>query len=325
MNEEKKTILKKLMRDSLDERERRSLPLDPRVERHMHSQWEGEDEKECVDRPAGERVWRKIASRIGGKDMTRQLQIYKVIAVAASVMLLMGIGSMLYREKAQDEQYIYVVASGVRCIELVSLPDGTKVRMGANSQLTYPNRFNGKTRSVELKGQAFFDVAKDKEKPFIVHTSHMDVTALGTAFEVFNYEYENRVEAILLEGQVKVDLGPDEMTNRQAVILAPNEMLAYDKMHHTMKVKTVNASIYSGWREGVMSFENERLSMILSRLEPWFGRKIKCSKKVAEKYRFTFKVRDESLERILFMLSNTSPIRYKEVDGDYELYIKENK
>lgn len=325
MNEEKKTILKKLMRDSLDERERRSLPLDPRVERHMHSQWEAKDEKKGLNREAGERVWRKIASRIGGVDMPRRLRIYKAIAAAASVLLLLGIGGMVYWEKEQDERYLYVVASGIRCIEMVSLPDGTRVRMGANSQLTYPNRFDGKTRNVELKGQAFFDVAKDKEKPFVVHTNHMDVTALGTAFEVFNYEYENRVEAILLEGKVKVDLGPDERTNRESVILAPNEMLAYDKKNHTMRVKTVNASNYSGWREGVMCFENERLSMILSRLEPWFGRKIKCPKEVAEKYRFTFKVRDESLERILFMLSNTSPIQCKEVNGDYELYIKENK
>lgn len=85
------------------------------------------------------------------------------------------------------------MASGVRCIESVSLSDGTTVRMGPNSQLIYPKSFDGKTRDVELKGQAFFDVAKDRERPFTVHTKNMDVTALGTAFEVFNYDSESKL------------------------------------------------------------------------------------------------------------------------------------
>ena len=99
------------------------------------------------------------------------------------------------------------MASGVRCIEPVSLSDGTTVRMGPNSQLIYPKSFDGKTRDVELKGQAFFDVAKDRERPFTVHTKNMDVTALGTAFEVFNYDSESKLETILLNGKVKIGLG----------------------------------------------------------------------------------------------------------------------
>ena len=101
----------------------------------------------------------------------------------------------------KEDQYIYVMASGVRCIEPVSLSDGTTVRMGPNSQLIYPKSFDGKTRDVELKGQAFFDVAKDRERPFTVHTKNMDVTALGTAFEVFNYDSESKLETILLNGR----------------------------------------------------------------------------------------------------------------------------
>ena len=153
----------------------------------------------------------------------------------------------------------------------------------------------------------------------------MDVTALGTAFEVFNYDSESKLETILLNGKVKIGLGGPNVKNRREGILNPNEMLVFDKQANTVRVKTVNAEEYSGWRNGVLSFENERLSMILTRLEPWFGRKIKCPKEIAEKYRFTFKVRDESLERILFMLSNTSPIKYREKDNEYELYIKGDK
>ena len=133
------------------------------------------------------------------------------------------------------------MASGVRCIESVSLSDGTTVRMGPNSQLIYPKSFDGKTRDVELKGQAFFDVAKDRERPFTVHTKNMDVTALGTAFEVFNYDSESKLETILLNGKVKIGLGGPNVKNRREVILNPNEMLVFDKQANTVRVKTVNA------------------------------------------------------------------------------------
>ncbi|WP_297906372.1 FecR domain-containing protein [uncultured Parabacteroides sp.] len=320
MSEDTRTMLKKLMRDSLDEKDRQRLLCDPRVEERMRSQWD--EVAEDMNPMVGDRIWGRIIARTIAQNNVRKLYVYKIMAIAASVLLLLGVGSWVYWANTKEDQYIYVMASGVRCIESVSLSDGTMVRMGPNSQLTYPKSFNGETRDVDLKGQAFFDVAKDRDKPFTVHTKNMDVTALGTAFEVFNHESENKLETILLNGKVKIGLGDPNIKNRREVILNPNEMLVYDKQANTVKVKKVNAEIYSGWRNGVLSFENERLSMILTRLEPWYGRKIKCPKEIAEKYRFTFKVRDESLERILFMLSNTSPIKYREKDSEYELYIK---
>lgn len=323
MSENTKTILKKLMRDTLNDEERQQLLRDPAVEGRMCSQWEKVEGD--LDPETGKRMWRNIVGRTGSGNLSRKLRMYKVAAIAASILLILGIGSVIYLENMRDERYMYVVASGVRCIEPVFLSDGTKVRMGPNSQLIYPKHFEGKTRDVELRGQAFFDVAQDPERPFTVHTRSMNVTALGTAFEVFNHESENKLETILLNGKVKIDLGEPGATNLKEVFLNPDEMLVYDKQARTMKVKNVNAENYSGWRNGVLSFENERLSMILTRLEPWYGRKVNCPKEIAEKYRFTFKVRDESLERILFMLSNTSPIKYREVDSEYELYIKGDK
>lgn len=323
MSEDTRTILKKLMRDVLDEKDRQRLLCDPKVEERMRSQWD--EAADRVNPVVGNRMWERIIARTMATNGVRKLWVYKITAIAASILLLLGVGSVVYWSHTKEDQYIYVMASGVRCIESVSLSDGTTVRMGPNSQLIYPKSFDGKTRDVELKGQAFFDVAKDRERPFTVHTKNMDVTALGTAFEVFNYDSESKLETILLNGKVKIGLGGPNVKNRREVILNPNEMLVFDKQANTVRVKTVNAEEYSGWRNGVLSFENERLSMILTRLEPWFGRKIKCPKEIAEKYRFTFKVRDESLERILFMLSNTSPIKYREKDNEYELYIKGDK
>lgn len=326
MNEDKRTLLKRLMHDALDEEERQRLLYDPSVEKLMHTQWEENTDINDRNSSVGKGVWEKVVHRIDKPAISYRLSIYKIIAIAASFLLLLGIGSTLYWKNEQSEQYMYVVASGVRCIESVLLPDGTEVRVGPNSRLTYPSDFKGETRDVKLIGQAFFNVAKDKEKPFTVHTDNMDVTALGTSFEVFNYDYENKIETILLEGKVKVGLGNPDSKQRKEVMLTPDEMLIYDKEANTVRVKNVNAESYSGWKnQGILSFENARLSTIISRLEPWYGRKIKCPEEIAEEYRFTFKVRDESLERILFILNNSSPVKYREVGGDYELYVNTNK
>lgn len=326
MNEDKRTLLKRLMHDALDEEERQRLLYDPSVEKLMHTQWEENTDINDRNSSVGKGVWEKVVHRIDKPAVSYRLSIYKIIAIAASFLLLLGIGSTLYRKNEQSEQYMYVVASGVRCIESVLLPDGTEVRVGPNSRLTYPSDFKGETRDVKLIGQAFFNVAKDKEKPFTVHTDNMDVTALGTSFEVFNYDYENKIETILLEGKVKVGLGNPDSKQRKEVMLTPDEMLIYDKEANTVRVKNVNAESYSGWKnQGILSFENARLSTIISRLEPWYGRKIKCPEEIAKEYRFTFKVRDESLERILFILNNSSPVKYREVGGDYELYVNTNK
>lgn len=324
MNEDKKNKLKSLMHDALDEHEKQILMHEPNVEKLMYAQWEEESDINVSDLFVENRIWKKIMHRINRQTVSYQLFIYKIVAIAASFLLLIATGSLIYFNKQQSGQYMYIVSSGVRSIESVLLPDGTEVRMGPNSRLTYPADFKGETRDVNLIGQAFFSVAKDKEKPFTVHTDNMEVTALGTSFEVFNYEYENRIEAILLEGKVRIGLGNNiDSKQRKEIILTPDEMLVYDKSDQTVWVKNVNAESYSGWKnQGILSFENERLSTIISRLEPWYGRKIKCPEEIAEEYRFTFKVRDESLERILFMLNNSSPVKYKEINGDYELYVK---
>ena len=326
MADDRKTLLKKWMNGGLDKEEEKRFLHHPAIERQMRAQWDKAEDAARRDLALEKRIWKKIEHRTGRPSDTLLLRFYRVTAIAASLLLLFGIATWMYQESHRHALSTYVVTSGIRCIEPVSLPDGTQVRLGPNSRLSYPQAFDGTNREVELTGQAFFSVAKNKEKPFIVRTPRMDVTAIGTAFEVFNYAYENRVETILLEGKVKVDVEDPVTTRRQEVFLTPDEMLVYDKKNNRVQVKPVDAGTYSAWREkGILTFENERLSRILSRLEPWFGQKIECPKEIADKYRFTFKVRDESLERILFILSNASPVRYRAKGDGYELYIDKKK
>ena len=208
---DKKYILKKLMQDALTEEERIALQSSRRVTKEMERQWNNALDAVESDRPDEPSIWRNICKEVWQHDEGRKVVFYKIYSMVASILLVLGVAGTVYfalRDKANVP--MYVVSSGIQNMESVSLPDGTKVQMGPGSRLTYPARFSGKTREITLDGQAFFDVAKNREKPFIVHTEGMSVEALGTAFELFSYKVENKMEAILLNGKIKVSVADKE-------------------------------------------------------------------------------------------------------------------
>jgi len=322
---DKKYILKKLMQDALTEEERIALQSSRRVTKEMERQWNNAPDAVESDRPDEPSIWRNICKEVWQHDEGRKVVFYKIYSMVASILLVLGVAGTVYFA-LQDKANVpmYVVSSGIQNMESVSLPDGTKVQMGPGSRLTYPARFSGKTREITLDGQAFFDVAKNREKPFIVHTEDMSVEALGTAFELFSYNMENKMEAILLNGKIKVSVADKETNQMKEYFVSPDEKILVDRQTGKITKQIVDADKYTAWRkQKMLSFENEKLSMIIPRLEQWYGRKGMCQKDLADKYRFTFKVRDESLDRILFMIKASSPLQYKEEkNGDYTLTLK---
>ena len=322
---DKKYILKKLMQDALTEEERIALQSSRRVTKEMERQWNNAPDAVESDRPDEPSIWRNICKEVWQHDEGRNVVFYKIYSMVASILLVLGVAGTVYFA-LQDKANVpmYVVSSGIQNMESVSLPDGTKVQMGPGSRLTYPASFSGKTREIRLDGQAFFDVAKNREKPFIVHTEDMSVEALGTAFELFSYNMENKMEAILLNGKIKVSVENKETNQMKEYFVSPDEKILVDRQTGKISKQIVDADKYTAWRkQKILSFENEKLSMIIPRLEQWYGRKVMCQKYLADKYRFTFKVRDESLDRILFMIKASSPLQYKEEkNGDYTLTLK---
>lgn len=322
---DKKYILKKLMQDALTEEERIALQSSRRVTKEMERQWNNAPDAVESDRPDEPSIWRNICKEVWQHDEGRKVVFYKIYSMVASILLVLGVAGTVYFA-LQDKANVpmYVVSSGIQNMESVSLPDGTKVQMGPGSRLTYPARFSGKTREITLDGQAFFDVAKNREKPFIVHTEDMSVEALGTAFELFSYNMENKMEAILLNGKIKVSVENKETNQMKEYFVSPDEKILVDRQTGKITKQIVDADKYTAWRkQKMLSFENEKLSMIIPRLEQWYGRKVMCQKDLADKYRFTFKVRDESLDRILFMIKASSPLQYKEEkNGDYTLTLR---
>lgn len=316
--DEEKDIIEKLLTDSLSPRGREKLNSYGFINEAIHTQWEVASDtytNEQKERRILTNIMRKIKKGKAGR-FRQNLNRYAWVASIA-LLLICGTLSVALLNKQPEPEVWYVLNSGRQSMDSLRLADGTFVVLNAGSRLTYPKVFSGDRREVTLSGQAFFNVHPDKAHPFVVRTKNMNVTALGTAFEVFSYDEDVSLETVLLNGLIKVEPKDSEERIQGEYVLNPNEKLTYGK-GGAVRIEQVDANTYSAWRTcGGLSFKNEKLSMILPRLEKWYGLKIDCSPKIADYYRFTFTLRNEPLDLILNIMSHSAPLSYKLKSNDY--------
>lgn len=144
----------------------------------------------------------------------------------------------------------------------VNLPDGSKVWLNASSTLRFPAFFFGNTREVELTGEAFFDVAKNKSKPFKVITQDQIVEVLGTQFNINSYSDEGPIKTTLIEGSVKI------IYKDHVVLLTPGQQFRPQNQH--VKVVGVDTEDIIAWKKGYFLFKNEDIQSIMRKLSRWY-------------------------------------------------------
>lgn len=217
--------------------------------------------------------------------------------------------------KTADGQLVYTVAdqgkkgiAGYNRIETprggqyqLNLPDGTKIWLNSASSLKYPVSFAAlKERRVELSGEAYFEVAKDKIHPFIVKSGRQQVQVLGTHFDVNAYPDEQLIKTTLLEGSVKLN---------EQVILKPGEQSSLTGEKFSVKQVNVNDAI--DWKNGEFVFTNESLTSILKKVSRWYDVEIKYVHTPVSVPTFTGSVsRSENISGVLKMLEETSNVRF---------------
>lgn len=194
----------------------------------------------------------------------------------------------------------------------IMLADGSKVWLNSCSTLTFPSKFNGKKRMVELDGEGFFEVKSDKEHPFIVSTSKYQVKAVGTSFNIYDYQDSPQFEAALLNGKVEVTTNAKKSS---VVILTPNQRAAL--CQGVLKVKPIeNANNYL-WRKGILYF-NEPLLEVFDKLQEYYDIEfqIRNSSLTRKSPYCTGKFRaKDGLEHIIRVLKETNHFDYQ---IDYE-------
>ena len=148
------------------------------------------------------------------------------------------------------------------------LADGTEVFLNSLSQFKYPVQFVGENREVELTGEAYFIVAKDQQKPFLVKTNGIDVAVVGTSFNINAYEETGNVVTTLVEGKVNLHLNNQ---NTGTYTLVPDEQAVFTVSLGNMKVRKVDVSLFTEWRNGQLIFHNNRLEDIMNTLIRWYS------------------------------------------------------
>ena len=153
----------------------------------------------------------------------------------------------------------------------VTLPDGTKVWLNAASSLTYPVDFQQAERVVELEGEAYFEVAKDHKRPFIVNSGKQSIRVLGTAFNVFAYADESSVVTTLVEGAVSLHYKGDNPTGKIAAggqRLKPGEQAVWSL--RGVSISNVSTAEYTAWKDGIISFQDKEFNTIIRQIERWY-------------------------------------------------------
>jgi len=155
----------------------------------------------------------------------------------------------------------------------VYLPDGSQVKMNANSTITYPGIFAGNVRQVSLEGEAYFDVVENKKKPFIVKSGELSTQVYGTTFNVRNYDNDKETSVILETGRVQVaESSNKSKNNSQTIMLEPGTEVRYTRVSGRMQKSKANLD-HLKWKDGVILFDKASRAEVFKKLEDWYGLK----------------------------------------------------
>ncbi|MGJ5641486.1 FecR family protein [Formosa sp. S-31] len=199
----------------------------------------------------------------------------------------------------------------------LELSDGTKVWLNSETQLKYPETFsNEEPRTVELVyGEAYFEVFKDEQKPFIVNTQYGNVKVLGTHFNISAYEDEIDFITTLIEGKVQVNIQETDLegNSEKNIVLHPNQQVFYNEnLSQKYSVTAVDAKIYSSWKDGSFYFDDESLDNILRKMSRWYNFDVRFKDETLKTKRFKGMVmKDKTLNYLLDIISQTAEIKYK--------------
>lgn len=199
----------------------------------------------------------------------------------------------------------------------VVLSDGTKVWINSGSELEFPNRFGGDTREVNLKGEAYFEVTSDPEKPFYVQVGESRVRVLGTAFNVMAYQEERQTEVALLQGKVSFDVAD------KAYVLVPGEIAILDRESGRTIVRKGDVEAIVDWKAGRFNFEDMPLEKLTQKLARWYGVSFVFGDDIAKKLRFSGAVtKYRTLDYILEMISKTTDVEFGQQEGKVFVSLK---
>ena len=248
----------------------------------------------------------------GKSGNVRRLATYT--KYAAAVVIILGLGMLLQYVAGPKNSPTYAYLSDTQIevpkgqMSSVILPDGTKVQLNSGSKLVYASGFNSGERTVNLEGEAFFNVAKDKKHSFIIKTKSLDFKVYGTSFNVQAYPEDNEVNTTLVEGS----LGVVGKTGDEIARLVPGENANFKEENKKLVVSNVDLELYTSWKEGMVTFRNEKLKDIARKIERWYNVQIVINNpKLADELYMGTIMKNKPIDQLLEVFKLTSSLNYR--------------
>lgn len=195
---------------------------------------------------------------------------------------------------------------------VIVLRDGSRVKLNADSELSFPETFSDSSRIVYLKGEAFFEIARDVDRPFTVVTDNIATTALGTSFNVKAFPDQADIEIVLATGKVKViNTSPSEIAKPDELTLDPYFRATFTKANRGLHKDSIDVTETLAWKDGILYFRDAKLDEIKEKLERWYNVEFTVlNENRWGRRQFTGSFDNESLKNVLEGISFSSKFKY---------------
>lgn len=278
-------------------------------DRHLQSWWEEEFVKSDaeIDPALRDKMFARIKEETVGRSRPSRIIRMNLLKWAAMICLPVCIAFFTYYliDMSQAPGMPFIVKADKGDKAKIELPDGTNVVLNSASRLSYLNDFGRKNRCVQLSGEAFFKVAHDESRTFIVQVGDLEVKVLGTSFNVSAYEDDEDIVVVLQEGKVGV------YTQEMSHTMIPGDKLEYNKLTRKLTTTKVNSEDYIEWTKGYLYFDKESLKNIMNTLSRIYNVEIRFESDKLLNERFTGTIPGNGIQNALNMLMLTADFAYK--------------
>lgn len=270
-------------------------------------------ELQDIESPDYKKLFTKIWYKIELKNRQPKSKIkylYTTIGIAAALLVGLFIGLYINYLNSKSEPVYYAAHSPKGSVSEMILPDGTVIFLNADSRIRYALEGENGIREVFLTGEAWFDVAKNPKKPFVVHTPLYDVQITGTKFNVKAYENDNEVITTLEEGQVVIQ-SSENIKLAEDIVLKPGEQAVLSKSSKEFIIRNVNTKWFTSWKDNKLIFINTSLKELVVLLERSYGVEIEVINNEILDLHFDGTLKNESIIEIMEIMKKALPIDYK--------------
>jgi len=295
------------------------LLLNKFIEKHQIKNQNWNETDFGKEETMAEKIFAKVNEQIIKKNIFQRAASSKLLLkVAASILLLITISfgvvyvSGVFKEKPVELTWNEKTTKmGEKW--MVSLPDGSRIILNADSKLKYPAHFTNASREVYLEGEAYFEIHHDEIHPFIVHSENLSTKVLGTKFNVSAFPEEKNISISLIEGSVKVSREESNGIVSDLVKLVKEQQLIYNKTYEIGNVEKFDYQDAVGWKDNILVFKKEPFANVLTKLERTYGIKFELKDKSYSNFRITGNFYNESIWTVSESLKKLTGLQYKSI------------